>query len=70
MIKEKWATAHQPAIFNAGMHTSSRAEAMNSFVKKAMIGRYTLVNLFQEILKIEARVIRASREVVLSPQTV
>ena len=40
----------------------ARAEAMNHFIKKAMIGRYTLVNLFLEILKIEQRVIRASRE--------
>ena len=67
MIKEKWATAHQPPIFNAGMHTSSRAEAMNAFVKKAMLGRYTLINLFQEILKIEQRVIKASREIILTP---
>lgn len=64
MIKEKWATAHQPPVFNAGMHTTSRVEAMNSMVKKAMQSRYTLVNLFQEILKIEQRVIRASREVL------
>ena len=42
----------------------ARAEAMNHFIKKAMIGRYTLVNLFMEILKIETRVIRASREVL------
>ena len=62
MIKEKWATAHQAPVFNAGMHTTSRAEAMNSMVKKAMQSRFTLVNLFQEILKIEQRVIRASRE--------
>ena len=33
-------------------------------VKKAMQSRYTLVNLFQEILKIEQRVIRASREAI------
>jgi hypothetical protein len=46
MIKEKWATAHQPPVFNAGMHTTSRAEAMNSMVKKAMQSRFTLVNLF------------------------
>jgi hypothetical protein len=31
----------------------ARAEAMNCFIKKAMIGRYTLVNLVMEILKIE-----------------
>lgn len=39
---------------------------MNSMVKKAMQSRYTLVNLFQEILKLEQRVIRASREVLNS----
>ncbi len=63
-IKEKWSSSHIPNIFTAGMNTMARAEAMNHFIKKAMIGRYTLVNLFMEILKIETRVIRASREVL------
>jgi hypothetical protein len=35
-----------PTQFNGGVHTISRAEAMNAFIKRAMIGRYTLVNLF------------------------
>ena len=43
---------------------------MNAFVKKAMLGRYTLINLFQEILKIEQRVIKASREIILTPHSV
>jgi hypothetical protein len=35
------------------MNTMARAEAMNFVVKKAMVQRYSLVNLFLEILKIE-----------------
>jgi len=53
-----------PTSFNGGVHTISRAEAMNAFIKKAMIGRYTLVNLFGQILNIERRVIKSSREVL------
>lgn len=52
-IKEKWATAHLPLLFTGGMNTVARAEAMNYFIRKAMTGRYTLVNLFIEILKVE-----------------
>jgi hypothetical protein len=37
---------------------------MNAFIKRAMIGRYTLVNLFGQILNIERKVIKASREVL------
>lgn len=32
--KEKWATAHRPVIFTAGAHTTSRAEAVNSLIKR------------------------------------
>lgn len=28
-IKEKWSSAHQPVLFNAGIHTISRAESVN-----------------------------------------
>ena len=52
-MKEKWATSHTPCIFTGGLDTIARAEAMNYFVKKAMIGRFTLVELFIEILKME-----------------
>jgi hypothetical protein len=33
LIKEKWATAHQPIVFNSGVHTTSRAESVNHMVK-------------------------------------
>jgi len=32
--KEKWASAYRPLIFTGGVHTTSRAEAMNSLIKK------------------------------------
>ncbi len=63
-IKEKWATAHIPTVFTGGVTTSARAEAMNSLIKHAMASKFTLVNLFLEILKIEQGVIRSSREVI------
>jgi hypothetical protein len=53
-LKEKWASAHLPNMFTGGLSSSmDRTETMNYFIKKAMVGRYTLVNLFLEILKIE-----------------
>jgi len=29
-IKEKWATAFTPSVFNAGTHATSRAESVNA----------------------------------------
>jgi len=61
LIKEKWATAHLPNIFTGGMNTMTKSESMNYFIKKAMTERFTLVDLFIEILKIEFNVIKSSR---------
>jgi hypothetical protein len=33
-IREKWAVAYQPLIFNAGVLTTSQSESINSFIKK------------------------------------
>ena len=32
-IKEKWATAFAPPIFNSGTHATSRAESVNAQIK-------------------------------------
>jgi hypothetical protein len=33
LIKEKWASAYMPRVFNSGIHTISRAESVNNMVK-------------------------------------
>jgi hypothetical protein len=64
MIKEKWTSVHIPNVFTCGMNTMARAEAMNYVIKKAMTTRYSLINLLMEILKIEQRIIRSTREAI------
>jgi len=39
-------------------------ESINQSIKKTLFGRYTLVNLFLEILKVEARTVKSTREFV------
>jgi len=41
---------------------AAREDSFNGFVKRALVGRFTLINLFLEILKIEHCTIRTSRE--------
>ena len=63
-IKEKWASAHIPAVFTGGMNSMQRMETINQTIKKTLFGRYTLENLFLEILKVETRLVKLTREFV------
>lgn len=47
--KEKWANAYKPIIFSAGAHTTSRAESMNSLVKK-YVNRQSELSAMIELL--------------------
>lgn len=64
LIKEKWSSAYTPAVFTGGMNSISRMESINQTIKKTLFGRFTLVNLFIEILKVEARSVKSTREFV------
>jgi len=63
-MKEKWASAFIPDVFTGGMNTMARMETINQVVKKTLYGRHTLVNLFLEILKVESRAVKSTREFV------
>jgi len=69
-IKEKWAAAHVPLMFNAGFQSTLKAEAVNYLIKRGMQQRYSLVNLFAEILKIEARAIRQCQDLIIAKEKI
>lgn len=51
-IKEKWAAAYCPNIFNANTHTVSRAESVNSQIKNRVFAKSSMcdiLRLFQEL---------------------
>ena len=57
LIKEKWASAHQPIIFNSGVHTISRAESVNHMVKHKLTNKCNLVDLYRLITSVESKTI-------------
>ena len=53
-FKEKWADAFRPKIFSAGTHTTSRAESVNSAIKKYLNSRSeisTMITLIDDLEK-------------------
>jgi hypothetical protein len=54
-IKEKWATAFMPAVFNAGTHTTSRAESVNAQIKRSVNAQSKLTDIFSEMSALAER---------------
>lgn len=57
LIKEKWTSAHQPIVFNSGIHTISRAESVNHMVKQKLTNKCNLVDLYRLITSVESKTI-------------
>lgn len=55
-IKQKWASHACPWIFTGGIHTISRAEAVNSQIKNKIWSKSTLSDCLDMMLEIEERV--------------
>ena len=61
LIKEKWASAYMPRVFNSGIHTISRAESVNNMVKqKLQSSKTNLVDLYKLICSVESKTIERS----------
>jgi len=55
-IKSKWASHACPRMFNGGIHTISRAEAVNSQIKARVWSKSTLSDTLDMMLELEDRV--------------
>lgn len=62
-IKEKWATAFMPQVFNAGTHTTSRAESVNAQIKVTINAQSKLVDIFAEMQTLTERIVASSKAV-------
>lgn len=56
MIKEKWTTAFNPRLFSAGTHTTSRIEAVNSWLKQTLHQKSSLLDVLQTFKDLDRRV--------------
>jgi len=54
-MKEKWANAYHPVLFTAETHTNSRAESLNSAIKKYLDSRSEVCAIMNLIENLEAR---------------
>ena len=55
-IKEKWASAFAPHMFMAGTHTTSRIEAMNSWLKQTLDHKSSLIDVMNTFESLDRRV--------------
>ena len=55
-IKEKWASAFAPHMFMAGTHTTSRIEAMNSWLKQTLDHKSSLIDVMNTFDALDRRV--------------
>ncbi len=51
--KKKWADAYKPVIFNAGTHTTSRAESMNKVIKNYVNKKSELAAMIEAIKELD-----------------
>ena len=60
-IKEKWATAYAPPIFNSGTHATSRAESVNSTIKTRINSQSKLTDIFRAMSDLTDKVVTDSQ---------
>lgn len=60
-IKEKWATAFAPPIFNSGTHATSRAESVNAQIKTRVTSQSKLTDIFHAMGDLTEKVVNSSQ---------
>ena len=62
-IKEKWATAYAPPIFNSGTHATSRAESVNAIIKTRIGASSKLTEIFRAMSELTDKDVSDSQAV-------